>query len=243
MNSSSTRSSIDLFSEAASTPIVDTRANPIIRAEAVAPVRRGSRRAFSPARRPGAPNSLPNTARQATSTGLPMIGLITATVRIQITAPMPTQSASGPGAPMTPQAASTAPSARSAPPMGRGGDERCRCVATRRASPRPGRPGRRAGWQVGRDHRDGDAHDVADDHRARGPGRVRCWRCRDRSRGTGRPAPGRAPSQGDTDRRREERQHQRLEQDGPGDLLPGGAECAHEGQLPRLAVRPGSRTC
>ncbi len=116
-NWSSTRSSLVALREAARVPTAATSASPIISAEAVAPVRRGLRSAFSPASRPVVPKTLPKTARHATSSGWPSTGLITAAVRIHTTAAAPIQIASLPGAPTTPATARPTPASITTEPM------------------------------------------------------------------------------------------------------------------------------
>ena len=93
LNCSSTTSVIEAFIEAASTPISETSASPIISADAVAPVRRGSRIAFWPASLPVIPKTVPETVASTASTGRPRKALIQATDRMETPAPTPTHSA------------------------------------------------------------------------------------------------------------------------------------------------------
>ena len=119
LKASSTTLSLVALREEASTPTAETTARPIISAEAVAPVRRGLRSAFSPARRPAVPKTRPKTDRHATSTGLPSTGASTAVVITQMTAPAPIQIASVPGAPVRPAAASATPRTMAIEPSSR----------------------------------------------------------------------------------------------------------------------------
>ena len=102
----STWPATDAFADELITLIALTRASPIISADAVAAVRRGFRRAFLVASRPGVRNSWGNGRPSARTTGRLMTGASMATPRNTIAAPTPS-SAIGP--PSSPMPGSTAP--------------------------------------------------------------------------------------------------------------------------------------
>ena len=99
-----------LTSDAASTPPAATSASPIIRADAVAAVRRGLRRAFSRASRPIDPQRRGSTLPMPPTTGRLRNGLSIAAPRKMPSAPTPTHRM--PALPTRPAAMPATPAAR-----------------------------------------------------------------------------------------------------------------------------------
>ena len=79
------------FDDEPTMAIVVTRARPIISADAVAAVRRGLRRAFSPANRPTVPKAREYTTLIVARNGRPITGLATAAPSRATRMPPPTQ--------------------------------------------------------------------------------------------------------------------------------------------------------